>query len=128
MSAEEKILHKMLIDARDRTYAHSDGDHSDITGSIWRSDLGEGRTSILSMEGGELLLFDQGQVQAIHTFPWKVRHHVDKAVQHYPAPRDALPILTIDASSAGRAGDIGSGSLVSPNSAVAAYPVPWDRL
>ena len=111
MSAEEKILHKMLIDARNRTYAHSDGDHSDITASIWRSDVGEGRTfDFLSIEGGELLLFDQARVQAIHTFLWKVRHHVDKAVQHHPAPRDALPVLPIDVSSAGGVGDIGSGS------------------
>ena len=111
MSADEKILHKMLIDARNRIYAHSDDDHSDITASIWRSDLGEGRTfDFLSIEGGERLLFDQGQVQAIHTFLWKVRHYVDKAVQHHPAPRDALPILPIELSSAGRSSDIGFGS------------------
>lgn len=97
MSAEENSLHEMLIDARNRTYAHSDGDHSDITASIWRSDLGKGRTfDFLSVEGGELLLFDQAQVQAIHTFLWKVRHHVDEAVQHHPAPRDALPVHLID--------------------------------
>lgn len=111
MSAEEKILHNMLIDARNRNYAHSDGDHSDIRASIWRSDLGEGRTfDFLSIEGGELLLFDQAQVQAIHTFLWKVRHHVDKAVQQHPAPRDELPILPIDVSSAGPVSDVGFGS------------------
>lgn len=97
MSAEENGLHEMLIDARNRTYAHSDGDHSDITASIWRSDLGKGRAfDFLSVEGGELLLFDQAQLQAIHTFLWKLRLHVDKAVQHHPAPRDALPVLLID--------------------------------
>lgn len=97
MSVEEKILHKMLIESRNRIYAHSDGDYSDITASIWRSNFDEGRTfDFLSVEGGEMLLFDQAQVQAIHTFLWKVRHHVDEAVQHHPAPRDALPIHLID--------------------------------
>jgi hypothetical protein len=97
MSDEENSLHEMLIDARNKTHAHSDGDHSDITASIWRSHLGEGRTfDFLSVEGGELLLFDQAQVQAIHTFLWKVRHHVDKAVQHHPALRDSLPVHLID--------------------------------
>lgn len=97
MSGEENNLHGMLIDARNRTYAHSDGDHSGITASIWRTNLGEGRTfDFLSVEGGELLLFDQAQVQAIHTFLWKVRHHIDKAVQHHPAPKDDLPVRVID--------------------------------
>lgn len=96
MSAEENSLHEMLIDARNRTFAHSDSDHSDITASIWRTDLGEGRTfDFLSVEGGELLVFNQAQVQAIHAFLWKVRHHVDEAVQQHPAPRDALPVHLI---------------------------------
>lgn len=111
MSVEEKILHEMLIDARNRIYAHSDSDRSDITASIWRSDLGEGKTfDFLSIEGGELLLFDQTQVQAMHTFLWRIRYHVDKAVQHHPAARDALPILPIDVSSADRIRNIGFGS------------------
>lgn len=111
MAAEEQILHEMLIDARNRTYAHSDGDHSDITALIWRSDLGGGRTfDFLSVNGGELLLFDEAQVQSIHTFIWKVRHYVDKAVQNHPAPRDALPVFPIDVSSAGGIEDIGSSS------------------
>lgn len=97
ISAEENGLHEMLIKARNRTYAHSDGDHSDITASIWRSDFGEGGTfDFLSVEGGELLIFDKTQVQAIHTLLWKVRHHVDKAVQHHPAPRNGLPVHVID--------------------------------
>jgi hypothetical protein len=96
MSAEENSLHEMLIAARNRTYAHSDDDHSDITASIWRTALGEGKTfDFLSVEGGELLLFNQAQVRAIHTFLWKVRHHVDEAVQHHPAPRDDLPVHLI---------------------------------
>lgn len=96
MSAEEKQIHDLLINARDRTYAHSDDDHSEITASIWRSDLGEGRIfDFVSVEGGELLLFDQALVQAIHKFLWKVRHHVDEAVQQHPAPRDALPVCLI---------------------------------
>ena len=98
MSVEENSLHDMLIDARNRTYAHSDGDQSDITASIWRTDLGEGGTfDFLSVERGELLIFDQAQVRAIHTFLWKVRHHIDEAVQHHPAPRYALPVHLINA-------------------------------
>ncbi|WP_439486611.1 hypothetical protein [Blastomonas fulva] len=97
MSTEEKSLHEMLIDARNRIYAHSDGDRSDITASIWRSNFGHGRTfDFLSVEGGEMLLFEEAHVQAIHTFLWKVRHHIDEAVQHHPAPRDALPVRLID--------------------------------
>lgn len=96
LSAGETSLHEMLLEARNRSYAHSDGDHTDITAAIWRSDLGEGRTfDFLSVEGGELLLFDQAQVQAIHAFLWRVRDHVDRAVQRQPAPRDALPVHLI---------------------------------
>ena len=96
MSAEEISLHEMLIDFRNRIYAHSDDDHSDITASIWRSDLDDGRTfDFLSVEGGEMLRFEEAQVQAIHTFLWKVRHHVDEAVQHHPAPRHTLPVRLI---------------------------------
>ncbi|WP_448658194.1 hypothetical protein ACPVPU_12070 [Sphingomonas sp. CJ99] len=97
MSVEEKSLHEMLIKARNRTYAHSDVDHSDITASILRSKVGDGRAfDFLSVQGGEQLLFDQAQVLAIHGFLWKVRHYVDMAVQHHPAARDALPVRVID--------------------------------
>jgi hypothetical protein len=97
MTAEERQMHDMLIDARNKTYAHSDGDHSDITASIWRSELGNGRMfDFLSVEGGELLLFSQAEVKAIHNFLWKVRYHVDEAVQNHPAPRDVLPVHLID--------------------------------
>ncbi|GFE77833.1 hypothetical protein NTCA1_54820 [Novosphingobium sp. TCA1] len=99
LEPSERALHSRLIDSRNRLHAHSDDEHSDITGEILRSDLGDGRSfDFLSVFGGEWLFFDGGEVEAIHTFLWKVRSHVDKAVQNHPAPRDAFPVRKIDLS------------------------------
>lgn len=93
----EKGIHQRLMDCRNQLHAHSDYAASMIRSEVWRTPLPDGRTlDFLSIVGGEQLVFEESEVQAIHTFLWKVRHHVDEAVQTHPAPRDDIPIVVRD--------------------------------
>lgn len=101
----EAALHSRMMDSRNRLHAHSDGDTTLIRPEIWRSDLPNGSTfDFLAIMGGEQLVFAENDVEAIHAFLWKLRHHVDNAVQSYPAPRDGIPIVVADMFGA-RTGD-----------------------
>lgn len=97
LTGAEKALHEKLYRLRNELHAHSDDSASLITSEIWRTRLPEGGTfDFLSIAGGEELVFTFDEVQAIHNFLWKVRHHVDNAVQTHPAPRDHLPVVVRD--------------------------------
>lgn len=90
----EEALHEKLLDCRNKLYAHSDGDHTLIVPEIWRTRLPEGgELDFLAIVGGESLIFSEREVEAIHKLLWKVRHHVDEAVQSHPAPRDQIPVV-----------------------------------
>lgn len=90
----EEALHEKLLDCRNKLYAHSDGDHTLIVPEIWRTRLPEGwELDFLAIVGGESLIFSEREVEAIYKLLWKVRHHVDKAVQSHPAPRDQIPVV-----------------------------------
>ena len=93
----EKAIHERLCECRNQLHAHSDGAASLVHPEIWRTPLPGGRTfDFLSISGGEQLVFDQGEVKAIHKFLWKVRHHVDNAVQAHAAERDDFPVIIKD--------------------------------
>lgn len=94
LESSEAKLHTQLLDHRNKLHAHSDSDATQIRSEIWRSDLPGGSSfDFLAILGGERLVFDQGEVEAIHHFLWKIRHHVDLAVQSHPAPRDGVPVV-----------------------------------
>lgn len=91
----EVELHDKLIEYRNKLHAHSDGDFTQIRPEIWRSKMSNGLDhDFLAILGGESLVFTEVEVKAIHNFLWKVRHHVDLAVQSHPAPRDGIPVVT----------------------------------
>lgn len=90
----ELAIHDKLVEYRNKLHAHSDGDFTQIKPEIWRSKLPNGSDhDFLAILGGESLVFTESEVQAIHTFLWKVRHHVDLAVQSHQAPRDGIPVV-----------------------------------
>jgi hypothetical protein len=92
--AGEEALHEKLLDCRNSLYAHSDGHYTSIVPEIWRTTLPAGRHhDFLNIVGGESLIFLQSEVEAIHKFIRKIRHHVDEAVQSHPAPRDGIPVV-----------------------------------
>ena len=94
LESSEAKLHIRLLDHRNKLHAHSDSDATKIRPEIWRSDLPDGSSfDFLAISGGEQLVFEQGEVEAIHRFLWKIRHHVDLAVQSHPAPRDGIPAV-----------------------------------
>jgi hypothetical protein len=94
---DETALHEKLLDCRNKLHAHSDGDFTKIVPQIWRSELPNGsHHDFLAILGGERLVFAEAEVRSIHTFLWKVRHYVDKAVQSHPAPRDGIPVVITD--------------------------------
>ena len=43
----------------------------------------------------ESLNFEENEVDQIHRMLWKIRHHVDTALQAHPASRDGLPVIAI---------------------------------
>lgn len=93
----EAVLHEKLLDCRNKLHAHSDGDSTMVVPEIWRSEMPDGgHLDFLAILGGESLVFSEAEVQAIHTFLWKVRHHVDNAVQSHPASRADIPIVVAD--------------------------------
>lgn len=68
-----------------------------ILSEVWRTPLPNGRNhDFLSITEGEQLIFEKSEVQAIHTFLWKVRHHVDETVQSHTAPPDDIPVVVRD--------------------------------
>ena len=90
----ELEIHNRLIEHRNKLHAHSDGDFTQIRPEIWRSKLPNGPDhDFLAILGGESLVFSEVEVNAIHRFLWKIRHHVDLAVQAHSAPRDGIPVV-----------------------------------
>lgn len=93
LKPDEEAVHDKMIGFRNKLHAHSDGDFTQIVPEIWRTFLPTGQAfDFIAAEGGETLNFTEDELQSIHTFLWKIRHHVDKAVQDHPAPRDHIPI------------------------------------
>jgi hypothetical protein len=93
LQPDEAALHAKMLEFRNKLYAHSDGDVTRITPEIWRFSIRERETwDFLASQGGEALNFEEEEVHAIHTFLWKVRHHIDEAIQAHPAPRDGIPV------------------------------------
>jgi hypothetical protein len=104
LEPEEKALHARMMDFRNRLHAHSDGDFTRIVLEIWRTPLPDGRSfDYLAANGGETLNFEEHELSAIHIFLWKVRHHLDTAIQEHPAPRDGIPINIKDILGSGNA-------------------------
>ncbi|QZH74632.1 MAG: hypothetical protein JY451_13360 [Erythrobacter sp.] len=100
LTSAEKVLHQNLIDARNKVYAHSDADISDISGEVWKTSFPNKREfEFLAVTGGETTLFSEGECQQIHTFLWRLRHSISEALQDHPAPRDHFPVRIIDCSS-----------------------------
>lgn len=91
---DEVEIHNRLIEHRNKLHAHSDGNFTQIRPEIWRSKMPSGPDhDFLAILGGESLVFSEVEVNAIHKFLWKVRHHVDMAVQSHPASRDGIPVM-----------------------------------
>lgn len=94
LASSEAKIHSRLLDHRNKLHAHSDSSATHTRSEIWRSDLPDGSIfDFLAILGGERLVFDEGEVGVIHRLLWKIRHHVDLAVQSHPAPRDDVPIV-----------------------------------
>lgn len=95
----EAALHDKLINLRNKLHAHSDADATFIVPEVWRTQLPNGDSfDFLAVQGGESLVFQEEEVQAIHTFLWKVRHHLDEAIQAHPASREHVRVIDIDLS------------------------------
>ncbi len=93
----EAAIHARLLDYRNKLHAHSDGDATQIRPQIWRTELRDGaQHDFLAILGGESLVFEESEVAAIHSFLWKLRRHVDDAVQSHPAPRVGIPVVILD--------------------------------
>lgn len=97
LEPHEAVLHEKLMECRNKLHAHSDGDFTKIVPQIWRTEIDPGSIfDFLAILGGENLVFGEDEIAAIHTFLWKIRHHVDRAIQDHPAPRDGIPIVITD--------------------------------
>ena len=97
MEPSEATIHGKLINYRNKLHAHSDGDFTQIAPEIWRTRLPNGEDfDFLAVRRGENLVFTEHEAQVIHTFLWKVRHHIDDAIQSHPGPRDHIPVVIRD--------------------------------
>ena len=92
----EEQLHDRLLTYRNKLHAHSDSDFTNMELEIWRTPLPDGRShDFLAARGGENLNFPEEEVQQIHRLLWKIRHHVDSALQDHPCSRDDLPVVNL---------------------------------
>lgn len=108
LDSEEELLHDQLITFRNKLHAHSDSDYTKMNLEIWRTPLPDGRVhDFLAVHGGESLNFQEQEVSRIHNMLWKIRHHVDSALQNHPASREDFPVISIrtDDSSTSRLGE-----------------------
>ncbi len=96
LEPQERRLHEQLLTYRNKLHAHSDGDFTNMGLEIWRTPLPDGEFhDFLAVRGGESLNFEENDVDRIHRMLWKIRHHVDTALQDHPASRDGLPVIAI---------------------------------
>ena len=96
LGPDERRLHEQLLTYRNKLHAHSDSDFTNMGLEIWRTPLSDGEFhDFLAVRGGESLNFEENEVDQIHRMLWKIRHHVDTALQAHPASRDGLPVIAI---------------------------------
>lgn len=94
LEPEEMRLHEQLLTYRNKLHAHSDSDFTNMSLEIWRTPLHDGEFyDFLAVSGGELLNFEENDVTQIHRMLWKIRHHIDDALQAHPASREGFPII-----------------------------------